>query len=198
MNDIRKDWPGQLIHVSTNGHIFRHDPGAKGGKVYAPDGETLLAHFLYVDAGDENTPLGVYIGDGTTFTYADTYDGASAYLIARAEYAEETMYRAGYRFTWDDAGDTATAIPDDPNADPYGRATGTVRRQGDGRYVAYAPGDERGFQTETLDVAAGYLWGWHIARGTFDLPPDPDKEPRRLVDPSKLVITEVREVNTDE
>lgn len=85
---MERDWPGQLVVRSEHGHLFKHDPGAKGGKVYDEDGKTLLGTFLFVDAGDEDTPTGVYIAglsDGTNYTYADTYDGASAFLLSKGD-----------------------------------------------------------------------------------------------------------------
>lgn len=194
-----RDFPGQLVIRSEHGHLFRHDPGAKSGKVYDEGGTRLLGSFLNVDAGDENTPTGIYVsgsGEGTNYTYADTYDGASAYLMGRGDYAAETMYAAGYRFTWDSEGDTAEAIPDTPEADPYGRATGTVSRQLEG-FVVHATGAEDGFYAPSLDVCAGYLWGWHSARGTFDLPAPEGQEPRTLVDPDDLVIKSVRDTRHD-
>ncbi|MFE4367954.1 MULTISPECIES: hypothetical protein [unclassified Streptomyces] len=178
---ISRDWPGQLVTFGVHGHMFRHDQGAKGGKVYDESGKTLIAAFLYIDAGDENTPTGVYVGgteDGAKLVYVESYDGASEYLVARENYATETMYHAGYRFTWDRDGDTAEAILDSPEDDPYGRATGTVCRKLVG-YVVNATGDETEFHALSLDVVAGYLWGWHSARGTFDLPPDPSGSEHR-------------------
>lgn len=80
---MAKDFPGQLVTHSAHGHEFRHDPGAKGGKVY--EGDTLIGTFSNVDAGDEDTPCGIYAAapGEDDYAYVDTYDGASAYLTAR-------------------------------------------------------------------------------------------------------------------
>jgi hypothetical protein len=78
------DFTGQLV-TWANGLTFKHDPGAKGGKVY--EGETLRGSFIFVDAGDDDTPCGVYVKGWTEpdhFLYADTYDGAAGCLYAYA------------------------------------------------------------------------------------------------------------------
>jgi hypothetical protein len=75
-------FPGQLI-TQANGLTFKHDPGAKGGRVY--EGATLRGSFLLIDAGDDDTPCGVYVKGWTApdeYLYADTYDGAAACLYA--------------------------------------------------------------------------------------------------------------------
>lgn len=72
---------GQLEEHSEYGHLFRYSPGAKAGVIIENDIE--IGSFTRVDMGGPDEPLGIYVREtgGTEYLYADTINGASAYLV---------------------------------------------------------------------------------------------------------------------